>query len=294
LVALAAKTYRVYTIFNAKMLRHVRFGLQRVLALVGIGVLAVLILILAWNLTAPLQWTRVIEFEVRGSPTNSTGFCAAETTASMAFVLLITLMYLMSLVMTAILAYKVRDVPSDYQESKYVALILLSLVQVYVVAIPSTVAVYSVVIGRFLLMSTVVFLTVVVILGLMFVPKIFRLEQINASNSSNKPPVKPRSQTTKNDVQKKFRMPVAASKEDRSINDPLYGTLHLSGKLVPHGTEAFQPRSLDMDSSFVVHANEQNGNNSGGHGSGNDGSGGPPTTTDASGKDKSRTELTVT
>jgi hypothetical protein len=256
LVSLTAKTYRIFSIFKAKALRQVRFGLQRVLALVVLGVVVVLILLIAWNIAAPLKWVRTIEFtDARGSPTYSSGYCAGTTALATTFVVLILLAYLGSLVLTALLAYKVRDVPSDYQESKYVAMILISLVQIYVVAIPSTVAVYSVVIARFLLMTTIVFLTVMVILGLMFVPKIFKLGKVK-EDMSHKGTSDPKRGSLEKKIPSVRKQP--SSRQDSRIPGSKFGggmvvsAAPIDHHFAPQAGDSERLKVVENDDTFVV------------------------------------------
>jgi len=243
----------------------------------------IIILLIAWNIAAPLKWERDIVFrDIRGNPTYSSGSCASQTTACTSFLVVILLTYLASLSLTALLSYKVRDVPTDYQESKYVVLILLSLVQIYVVAIPSTVAVYSVVIARFLLMSTIVFLTVVAILGLMFIPKVFKLGRLNEDSSHHhRSPESPR-------VPSKSRLP--SSKETSFRPGIISGSNYVNDRpntssLVAHSSplQANVSGKYHFNSSFVDVDIEVNKEESGGDETG--------PTDDA--KNKSRSEVTL-
>ena len=171
---LTGKTWRIYKLFHNAKLRRIKINLTYVLRLVLLFQIVLCTLLAVWTGVAPLQWERTILYRnVLGYPELSTGSCAGGH-ASGVFVVLSFAMFLVALVVSALAAYSVRDVPEEFNESQYV-LALISMAEIYFVAIPTTVAVYNFVIGRFMMLSSVVFVSVICILVFVFVPKIYRL-----------------------------------------------------------------------------------------------------------------------
>ena len=70
-------------------------------------------------------------------------------------------------------SYMVRDFPAEFQESRFIDIAILSMAQIYFVAVPSIVAVYSQVTGRFVVEFCIIFVTYLAVTLSMFVPKFF-------------------------------------------------------------------------------------------------------------------------
>jgi hypothetical protein len=126
-----------------------------------------------WIGIAPLTWQRTVSFsDVNGYPIDSSGACQGGV-ASGAFVVALFLPHAVSLMLAASVAWRVKDLPTEFQESRYVALSIMSIAQIYLIAVPTVVAVYEFPLGRFILMSSVCFFSVLILLGFMFIPKMY-------------------------------------------------------------------------------------------------------------------------
>jgi len=173
-LAIAIKTYRVHVLFHNPKLKRFKLPTHRMLVFLFLFLSLPAIIIVVWWTVSPLRYLRVYTFrDTHGNPIESFGMCDAPTPLSGAMLILSFLLYGFSLFVVAMVAYKVRGVPSDYHESKWVALALVSQSQIFFISIPTIAAVYRFVLGRFILMSLVIFASVFVVLLCIFVPKIY-------------------------------------------------------------------------------------------------------------------------
>ena len=191
LIALSGKMYRIWSIFDNRKLRKVKVTLYKVLAIVAFFICSMLLLVVVWIATEPLYWQRIVDqVDANGYPVSSHGECTGSD-VSIVFLGLVFGITAIVVVASCVIAYYIRSFPSQFQESKYVGLIVMSIGQIYVVALPSAVAVYNSAIGRFIILTSVVFITVCVIQFLLFFPKIYLIIKGKPwwpSNSSSSSP----------------------------------------------------------------------------------------------------------
>jgi len=174
LLSLVGKMYRIWRLFNNRKMRRITFNVQKSLSMVGSLLGIMVVLIIAWIVLAPLNWQRFIDYsDAHGNPLVSHGSCVFSNSASVIFLALVFTLDAVVLIVAVVVAYEIRSYPSEFQESRYVFLIVTSVGQIFFMAVPTTVAVYTNAIGRFILLSSVVFLTVLVIQFLLFAPKIW-------------------------------------------------------------------------------------------------------------------------
>jgi hypothetical protein len=175
IAALTGKTYRVYKLFHNTKLRRMQMRVNQVLMFVAVFLGVLIALLAVWIGLAPLQWQRVVLFQnALGYPVESTGACTASPTSG-AFLIVVFFIFLGSLLSSAFAANAVRQYPSEYHEGRFVLLALLSMTQLYLIAVPTTVAVYNFVVGRFIILSTVVFVSILFVNGFLLFPKIYRV-----------------------------------------------------------------------------------------------------------------------
>ena len=176
LVSLCAKTRRIQTIFqNSKMIRATTSSLFQVVKLVVVvGLVLPLGWIALWWGLAPLVFVRqVTQRNARGKVSSSTSLCTAETDTSLGFLISTLLVFGLLLLFSAVLAQRVREVPTEYHEAKWISFAVASLAQIYLLAIPTVIVVYAQVVGRYVLLSLLVFTSVAMVLGCIFLPKIW-------------------------------------------------------------------------------------------------------------------------
>jgi len=123
---------------------------------------------------------------------NSYGQCSGGPEC-VAFVVVVFALHAVAVVATGYASSRVRDLPVQYQESRYLNLAVLSMSQIYLISVPTVVATYSNVIGRFVITSTVVLVTVCALVLFLIVPKMMgedffsggSSEQNSKHNSNN-------------------------------------------------------------------------------------------------------------
>ena len=171
-VAISVKVYCIYTVFHNPKSRKYQVPLRKFLcALIGGLAIPIFIVALWWGIM-PLKYIRVIVFQdSHSNPIESFGMCDASTPFSGAMLILLFICYGISLIGVVVVAYKVRSVSSDYHEAKWIALAVVSQCQIFFIAIPTIAAVYRFVLGRFILISMVIFASVFMILASIFLPK---------------------------------------------------------------------------------------------------------------------------
>lgn len=187
LLAMLGKLYRIYVVFkNASKLKKSRISTHQVLAVVAIIMTVEMCILIVWIVVAPLRFERLVgardEF---GSPLSSFGQCSGGP-ASVSFVAIVFGLHAAALVATGFASSYVKDLPAEFQESRYLNYAILSMCQIFVLAVPTTVATYTSVIGRFVIMSTVVFVTVLCLLGFLIFPKITKFSLFGSSEAAHR------------------------------------------------------------------------------------------------------------
>jgi hypothetical protein len=174
--SMTVKSWRIYKLFHNDKLRRMRIDVTRVLSVVILSQTILWVILAAWTGVQPLKWERLVVFaDSLGFPQLSHGLCAAPGAASGAFVIVVFGLLLMNLIAAAVGAYAVSTFPTEFQESRWIVIALSSVTQVVFVAIPTTVAVYSTEIGRFMILSSLVFVCVMILDLCMIFPKFYRL-----------------------------------------------------------------------------------------------------------------------
>jgi hypothetical protein len=175
--ALSLKLYRIWRIFNNKALRKVKITntqlYQTVFAVCAVN----LVILVTWASVSPLTYSReVIRSDVHGNPLESFGLCSSEHSAP--FMALIFTYIMLLFLGGMIMCYKVRTADSDYQESNYIIISLVSQFQMYLLGIP-LLFVFSEESSeaRFLVAFVVVFCNNLLLSLVMFVPKMIALHK---------------------------------------------------------------------------------------------------------------------
>jgi hypothetical protein len=154
-----------------------------------IAILLDLILLILWSVTSPLTYIRTItETDVNGYPTQSFGMCTlnpTNQTASIVFLCLCVGYLALLVISTGIVSIWVHNAPEKFQDAKMTAIGACCLGQVYLLGIPIVILLYYAPIPRFLVLSTLVLLTFLVLFGVLFMPKILSLIDDDSRKSSN-------------------------------------------------------------------------------------------------------------
>ena len=174
LFAVIGKLIRIAVLFRTSFsLKRYSYSIYRVLKFIGIGLVMETILVIIWISVAPLTFQRVIlETDTFGNPVDSIGECVGGL-ASVIFVVIVFTLHAVGVVVTGVLSSFVKHLPMKYQESRFLNYAVLTMAQIYILAIPTFIAVYQSPTGRFIIGSTVVMITVASLLLFLIVPKMF-------------------------------------------------------------------------------------------------------------------------
>ena len=126
-----------------------------------------MLLLIAWTSVAPLEWTRVLE-----SKTESYGKCTGGGTAFNTIAAFVAAVNGIALILANAAAYRARRIATEYSESRYIGMIMLSILQIVMVGVPILFLVEDNPTARYFTMSTIVFILSMSILLWMYVPKI--------------------------------------------------------------------------------------------------------------------------
>lgn len=173
--ALFTKTWSVYRVYRKPdvdiiMLRPAHFAKT-----LGALLLVNVIVLLSWTFVAPLKWTR-LEGESKDAfdrSTDSHATCSAESSSALPFLLVLVIFNLGMLIVANVLAYKSRDVSIEYQENRYIAISMASILQAWAMGIPILIVVKDSPQAKFFVEVAIIFVTCSAILLLIFVPKMF-------------------------------------------------------------------------------------------------------------------------
>jgi hypothetical protein len=181
-LALLGKKIRLWSIFRNPVGTRLRIGIRKSVALSGIiFVLFVNVIFLTlWTLINPLIWRRIVRVaDKHDFPLLSYGACTPRNEDNIgtgyAFVITLIVLHLAAVIALGILNSKIRKMPEEFQEAKYIALLFTAILQLYLLAIPVFIAAFASPSARFMVLSTFVFFTCFFFLFFVFVPK---MEQV--------------------------------------------------------------------------------------------------------------------
>ena len=173
--ALFTKAWSVYRVYRKPevdmiMLQPVHFAKT-----LGALLLVNVTILLTWTFVAPLKWTRV-EGESKDAfdrSTDSHATCSPEPRSVLPFLLTLIIFNLGVLIVANVFAYKSKDVSIEYQENRYIAISMASILQAWAMGIPILIVVKDNPQARYFVKVAIIFVTCSAILLLMFVPKMF-------------------------------------------------------------------------------------------------------------------------
>jgi hypothetical protein len=187
--ALYSKTWRINTVHaNAKKFRRVTIRVRD--ALLPFAILTVLnmVILVTWTIVAPLKWERIIKAEdMFGQPIESRGTCFSsvyyrdrtETT----FLCLLGAVNVTALLCSNYQSYRARALPSEYNETVYMAMTNFIILEGMVLGAPILFLVGSDPASFMLINSLLVSIICLAVLGPMFVPKFNKAKDEKARRS---------------------------------------------------------------------------------------------------------------
>jgi len=172
--ALFSKIWRLNKVFhNARHMRRVVVKEKDVILPFAILMTVNCALMLAWTLVDPLLWFRTEPNDAY----ESQGYCRAEGDAYIIFLILIAIVNFLALVLANIQAFRARNITTEFSESLYVMMTMVSLLQALVIGVPLLVIVHENPVAGYFICSGLIFVVTTAILGLMFVPKMYLVRQ---------------------------------------------------------------------------------------------------------------------
>jgi 7 transmembrane sweet-taste receptor of 3 GCPR len=144
------------------------------------------ILLLVWSLVAPLEWTRVVTDATDNFDRNIESYanCAASD-QSLVFVVIILLANIAFLVVGTFWAYKSRNIATEYNESRYIGMSIVAVLQSWTIGLPILIVVRDNPSANFYVQSGLIFVTALAIVAFTFVPKMIALHK-EASGSKKR------------------------------------------------------------------------------------------------------------
>ncbi|KAL7549862.1 hypothetical protein ACHAWF_016594 [Thalassiosira exigua] len=174
--ALFAKTWRIKKIYDeARAMRRVKIDPKDVAFIMAILLSAAVVVLVTWQLVAPLKWEReILAVNELGQATESIGKCSSD--GALPFLIVLAVFIFGCLLFALYLSYVTRKMPSDFNEGKWVTASILSTFQILVLAVPVLVIVVNVSSDAYYFVrAAIVFLIGGAVTSFVFGPKIYAL-----------------------------------------------------------------------------------------------------------------------
>ena len=188
--ALFSKTWRINKIFhNPDKFKRVKVTAKDVLMPFVCLMSANLVVLSMWTYFNPLQWTRKVKGEVDplGLSTPETyGLCTGEDyTLTILFSGLLAAVNITIVLFANVQAYQCRNISMEYSESQWIAIAMVSIIQVWFIGIPLMILVVEDPPAQFVVRTAIVFVTSMSTVLLMFLPKVKYLRDYKQKRAIN-------------------------------------------------------------------------------------------------------------
>jgi len=168
--ALFSKIWRLNKVFsNARNMRRVTVKVHDALWPFAILMAANCAIMVAWTLVDPLLWFRTEPDDAY----QSRGYCRAEGESYILFLVLIVLVNAAALILANIQAFRARNITTEFSESLYVMMTMVSLLQALLIGVPLLVIVREKTDAKYFVSAGLIFVVTMATLGLMFAPKMY-------------------------------------------------------------------------------------------------------------------------
>jgi len=172
LSALWGKTIRLKSVFAGTTL-HVGLRISTVIRRMLAMMLVQGVWVALFLGVGALQWVRVVQvYDAHGFPLQSLGSCSSPSPATAVFLTLMFFTNVVVLMWTSQVANSMKQVPEEFQEARFVSMATTVLLQIAILSVPVVFAVYTSVIGRFVILSCLVFFANLTIIAIIFFPKV--------------------------------------------------------------------------------------------------------------------------
>mmetsp|Transcript_35922 Transcript_35922/g.66177 ORF Transcript_35922/g.66177 Transcript_35922/m.66177 type:complete len:1120 (-) Transcript_35922:228-3587(-) len=129
-------------------------------------------LLLSWTLVSPLEWERFDKDSKDQFDRTTETYATCTSEKSLPFVIVIIVVNLGALLVANFQAYQARDIQTEYQESRYVAISMASILQAWCMGIPIMIVVKDAPQAKFFVEAGIIFVTCTAVLLLVFTPKL--------------------------------------------------------------------------------------------------------------------------
>jgi hypothetical protein len=137
---LLAKQWRINKIFRTSgEMRRTEIKAKDAMWMCGLLLAVNYVVLLAWTLVAPLQWTRVPmeNFDSFGRSVESYGTCwYTESSSQSTFLIVLFAINMLLVCFANYQSFLAKNIPSDFNESLYVALSMASILEATILGIP--------------------------------------------------------------------------------------------------------------------------------------------------------------
>jgi hypothetical protein len=175
--ALFSKTWRINIVYaNARKCRRVTIRARDVLMPFAVLMVLNMTILITWTFVAPLRWERVIvEEDMFGQPVESRGTCYNAVSKGerkeAIFLLLLGAVNVTALLLSNYQSYRARSLPSELNETFYLAMTNLVILEGMVIGVPILFVVGDDPTSFMLIRSLLVSIICFAVLVPMFVPK---------------------------------------------------------------------------------------------------------------------------
>jgi 7 transmembrane sweet-taste receptor of 3 GCPR len=133
------------------------------------------LLLLTWSLVSPLEWTRVNRDQTDSFNRLVESYALCDSDESVGFVVFIIVLNVFFLARGSLWAYRTRNLATEYNESRYVGLVIAGVLQVWLMGLPVVLALGTLPFATFFVKSGIIILTSGIIVLLVFLPKVIEL-----------------------------------------------------------------------------------------------------------------------
>ena len=248
-VALSSKTWRINKLFqHARRFQRLELRERDVLIPFLFLTTCNVIVLLCWTIMSPLHFIRTVDAGTDrwNRVVSSTGSCSSEEQGgAIPYLVLLAMINMGAVVFANAQAYRARSIHTEYSESRYIALIMMCMLQSWLTGLPVLGLVYDTPRANYVVITFIVFLTCMAILLLMFVPKISYAKALRARETNTE-----KSNASRNKV--------CSNEESTAKTDVGLKVMRLDSFVGPHPFFASPSRILELNPSRIARlANEE-------------------------------------
>ena len=182
--SLFAKIQRVKLIYLAgRQMQRKTIEFKDVAYIVAFMLVIETAILLSWQIVSPLRWEREVLTEEDGFPVESVGSCTSDDGDGWHYFLALVLFHVVCLFCALVLCFQTKDINSDFAESSYLSLAVIFMFQVLVLAVPISVLVQDNSDVFYFVRVCAIFLQNLTVLALLFVPKMFRVSEVQSEEA---------------------------------------------------------------------------------------------------------------